>query len=100
QFVAQGQVTSLDLRGDTLFVTTTNGRGYRIDGVDQATFWKILPEGVGTRFEFSISSGDHTNPMVSSLAFLSATLPLVLLMVATLVVFRWFRRQPHPKPAG
>lgn len=100
QLVVQGQVTSLDLRGDTLFVTTSDGRGYRVEGVDQAALRKILPDGVGTRIEFSISSGDHTNPLVSGLAFLSATLPLVLLLVAALLVFRWFRRQPHPRPAG
>lgn len=100
QFVAQGQVTSLDLRGDTLFATTSDGRGYRVDGVDQATFWKILPEGVGNRFEFSISSGDHTNPLVSGLVFFSATLPLLLLLVVALVVLRWFRRQPRPRTAG
>jgi DNA-binding CsgD family transcriptional regulator len=100
QFVAEGQVTSLDLRGDTLFVATSDGRHYRVDALDQAAFWKILPEGVGTKFEFSISSGDHTNPLVSGLAFLSATLPLVLLLVVALVVLRWFRRQPRPRTAG
>ncbi len=100
QFVAQGQVTIVDLRGDTLFVTTSDGRGYRVDGVDQAAFRKILPEGVGTKIEFSISSGDHTNPLVSGLAFLSATVPLLLLLVVALGVLRWFRRQPRPTTAG
>jgi DNA-binding CsgD family transcriptional regulator len=104
QLVAQGQVTSLDLRGDTLFVTTSDERRYRVDGVDGATFWKILPEGIGTKFEFSISGGGgDTNPFVPSLAFLSATLPLVLLLivaVAALVVLRWLRRPPQPRAAG
>jgi DNA-binding CsgD family transcriptional regulator len=100
QLVAQGQVTSLDLRGDTLFVTTSDGRGYRVDAVDQAAFWNVLSEGVGTKFEFSISSVDHTNPLVSGLAFLSATLPLVLLLVGALLALRWLRRPPQPNPAG
>jgi DNA-binding CsgD family transcriptional regulator len=100
QFVAQGQVTSLDLRGDTLFVTTSDGRGYRVEGVDQAALRKILPEGVGTKIEFSISIGDHKNPLVSGIAFLSAILPLVLLLVAALVALSWLRRPPQPRPAG
>ncbi len=100
QFVADGQVTSLDLRGDTLFVTTSDGRHYRTNGVDQTALWKILPEGVGTKFEFSISSVAGTNPVVSSLAFLSATMPLVLLLVAGLVALHWLRRPPQPRPAG
>ena len=100
QLVAQGQVTSLDLRGDTLFVTTSDGRRHRVDRVDEAAFQKILPEAIGTEFEYSISIGDNTNPWVSGLAFLSATLPLVLLLVAALLAFRWLRRPPQPRLAG
>jgi hypothetical protein len=56
-------VTSLDLRGDTLFVTTSDGRGYRVDGVDQATFWKILPEGVA-----SVMAKDRSSSLAQSRA--------------------------------
>lgn len=100
QFVAQGQVTSLDLRGDTLTVTTSDGRHYRVAGVDQTAFGEILPKVIGTTVEVSVSRGDDTNILVSNLAFLSATLPLVLLLVAALVAFRWLRRAPQPRPAG
>ena len=44
QLVAQGQATSLDLRGDTLTVTTNDGRQYRVDGVDDAGFNEMLPK--------------------------------------------------------
>jgi DNA-binding CsgD family transcriptional regulator len=98
QLVAQGQATSLDLRGDTLFVATADGRHYRVDGVDEAAFREILPEAIGTTAEVSISSSGDT--LVPSLAFVAALLPVVLLLVAVLVAFRWFRRPPQPRPAG
>jgi DNA-binding CsgD family transcriptional regulator len=101
QLVAQGQATSLDLRGDTLFVTTADGRHYRVEGVDLASFREMLPEVIGTTAEVSISSGGDTLALVSVLAFVSATLPLVvLLLVVALVAFRWRRRPPQPRPAG
>lgn len=97
QLVAQGQATSLDLRGDTLFVTTADGRHYRVDAVDLATFREIFPKAMAAGAEVSISrGGDSLVPV----AFLFATLPLVLLLVAVLVAIRWIRRPPQPRPAG
>ncbi|MGA3030764.1 MAG: helix-turn-helix transcriptional regulator [Candidatus Limnocylindrales bacterium] len=101
QLVAQGRATSLDLRGDTFFVSTADGRHYRVDGVDEAAFYEMLPEVIGTTVEVSISGGGDTLALVSILAFVSATLPLVvLLLVAAFVAFRWLRRPPQPRPAG
>ena len=100
QLVAQGQATSLDLRGDTLFVTTADGHRYRVDGVDDATRREIFAKAMAAVAKVSISSGDDTNIFVSNLGFLSATLPLVLLLVVALVAFRRFRRPPQPRPAA
>jgi DNA-binding CsgD family transcriptional regulator len=100
QLVAQGQATNLDLRGDTLFVTTADGRHYRVDGVDQAAFREILAIKTTAGEEVSFSSSDDTPALVSVIAFVSATLPLVLLLVVALVAFRWLRRPPQPRPAG
>jgi DNA-binding CsgD family transcriptional regulator len=107
QLVAQGQVTSLDLRGDTLYVTTADGHDYRVNGVDDrvngvdaATFHEIRTKAMAAGAQYSRSPGDDTNFFVSNLGFLAATLPLVLLLVGALVAFRWFRRPPQPRAAG
>jgi DNA-binding CsgD family transcriptional regulator len=100
QFVAQGQATNLDLRGDTLFVTTADGHRYRVDAVDAATFREIFPKAMAAGAQVTISPGEDTNIFVSNLGFLSATLPLVLLLVVALVAFRRFRRPPHPRAAA
>ena len=100
QLVAQGQATSLDLRGDTLFVTTADGHRYRVDGVDEATRREIFPKAMAAGAVVSISKGEDANIFVSNVGFLSATLPLVLLLVVALVAFRRFRRPPQPRPAA
>jgi DNA-binding CsgD family transcriptional regulator len=100
QLVAQGQAASLDLRGDTLTVTTKDGSRYRVDGVDEAGFSEILlPKALGSNVEVSISSGD-TLTLGSIAALVSAFAPLILLLAVALVVFRWLRRQPQPRLAG
>jgi len=100
QLVAQGQATNLDLRGDTLYLTTADGHHYRVDGVSEAAFHEILAIKTTAGEEFSISSSDDTPALVSIIAFVSAILPLVVLVVVALMAFRWLRRPPHPGPAG
>jgi DNA-binding CsgD family transcriptional regulator len=100
QLVAQGQATSLDLRGDTLFVTTADGHRYRVDGVDASTFREIFPKAMAAGAVVRISPGDDTNIFVSNVGFLAVTLPAVLLLVTALVAFRWLRRPPQPRPAA
>ena len=104
QLVAQGQATSLDLRGDTLDVTTADGRHYRVDGVSQAAFDEIASRAkanMGVAIEIS-GSGD-TPTLVSAVAFVSAVAPLILLLIVglgALVVLRRIRRPPRLRPAS
>jgi DNA-binding CsgD family transcriptional regulator len=95
QLVAQGQATSLDLRGDTLTVTTKDGHQYRVVGVDEAAFSEVLmPKALSSNVDVTISSGDALTP-ASILGTVSAFAPLIVLLVAALIVFRWFRRPPR-----
>jgi DNA-binding CsgD family transcriptional regulator len=100
QFVAQGQATSLDLHGDTLTVTTNDGRQYRVAGVDGAAFSEILtPKVLGSNVQVTISKGDELTP-ASILGPVSAFAPLIVLLVVGLVVFRRLRRPPRFSPAA
>jgi DNA-binding CsgD family transcriptional regulator len=99
QLVAQGRATNLDLRGDTLFVTSADGQRYRVGGVDEASMQELVAEArtsIGTSFEVSMSDGDT---LVSVLIFLSATLPLAVVLLAGAVAAMWWRRRPpQPRP--
>ena len=100
--VAQGQATNLDLRGDTLFVATADGRGYRVEGVGEAAFRDLFAQAMkssGTTVQVSISGGSG-DTLVSGLVFIAAMLPVILLLVAALVAALRFRRRPQPRPAG
>jgi hypothetical protein len=92
-------VTSLDLRGGSLFVTTADGRHYRVDGANEATVRAIQAQAIATSSHVSISSGGDS--LVTSLAILATLLaPLVLLLLVLLLSLRWLRRPPQPRPAG
>jgi DNA-binding CsgD family transcriptional regulator len=100
QLVAQGQATSLDLRGDTLTVTTNDGRQYRVAGVDGAAFSEILtPKVLGSTVEVTISKGDALTP-ADVLGPVSAFAPLIVLLIVALAAFRRLRRPPRFSPAS
>lgn len=99
QLVAQGQASSLDLRGDTLTVTTNDGRQYRVDGVDGAGFNEMLPKALGSNVKVTISKGDELTP-ASILGPVGAFTPLIVLLVVALMVFRRLRRPPRFSPAS
>jgi ATP-dependent Zn protease len=99
QLVAQGQATSLDLRGDTLTVTTNDGRQYRVDGVDGANFNEMLPKALSSNVQVTISKGDALTP-ASVLGPVSAFAPLIVLLVVGLMVFRRLRRPRRFSPAA
>lgn len=100
QFVAQGQATNLDLRGDTLYVTTADGRNYRVNGVDVAAFREIIPQAIGSGAAVSVSGGSSVSLAVSIIVFVSEMLPLVILLLGALVAFRWLHRPPRLRPAA
>ena len=103
QLVAQGQATNLDLRGDTLFVATADGRNYRVDGVGEAAFRDLFAQAMkssGTTVQVSISGGSSASLAVSIIVFVSEMLPLVILLLGALVAFRWLHRPPRLRPAA
>ena len=102
KLVDQGQATSLDVRGDTLFVTTADGRHYRVDGVGQAAFGEIAlraEANIGATVEVSISRGD-TVTLASIVGIVSAFAPPILLVAVALLIFRRLRRPPRFSPAS
>jgi DNA-binding CsgD family transcriptional regulator len=99
QLVAQGQATSLDLHGDTLTVTTNDGRQYRVAGVDGASFNEMLPKALSSNVQVTISKGDALTP-ASILGPVSAFAPLIVLLAFALMVFRRLRRPPRLSPAA
>jgi hypothetical protein len=102
QIVDQEQAISLDLRGDTLFVTTADGRHYRVDGVGQAAFGEIVlraEANIGATVEVSISRGDSLTP-AAIVGIVSAFAPLILLVAVALVIFRRLHRPPRLSPAS
>ena len=100
QLVAQGQATSLDLHGDTLIVTTNDGRHYRVDGVDDVGLSEIpLSKALSSNVQVTISKGDELTP-ASILGLVSAFAPLIVLLVVGLMVFRRLRRPPRFSPAA
>jgi DNA-binding CsgD family transcriptional regulator len=100
QLVAQGQATSLDLRGDTLTVTTKDGRHYRVDGVDDVGLSEIpLSKALSSNVQVTISKGDALTP-ASILGPVGAFAPLIVLLVVSLMVFRRLRRPPRFSPAS
>lgn len=100
QLVARGQATNLDLRGDTLYVTTADGRNYRVDGVGEAAFREILPQAIGSGAAVSISGGSSASLAMSIIVVVSEMLPLVILLLGALVALRWLRRPPRLRPAA
>lgn len=99
QLVSEGQVTSLDLRGGSLFVTTADGRHYRVDGADEAAVRAMQAQAIAASDQVSVSSGGDS--LVTSLAILATSLaPLVLLLLVLLLTLRWLRRPPQPRPTG
>ena len=99
RLVSALQVSSLDLRGDTLFVTTTDGRQFRVDSVDMQAVGPIQAEAIATSNRVSVSAGGDT--LITSLAMLTTALvPAVLAVFAVFATLRTLRRSPQPGPTG
>ena len=95
--IAEGGVTSLDLRGDTLFVTTADGRHYRVEGAD-ATTAQALQAAALAAGQVSVSGGGDT--LATNVAIVAtAVAPLVLLLGFGLLLLTWFRSRPTPSPS-
>jgi DNA-binding CsgD family transcriptional regulator len=96
--IAEGQVTSLDLRGDTLFVATADGRHYRVEGAGAATAETLQAAALATG-GVSVSGGGDT--LATSVAIVvTAVAPLVLLLVGVLLLGTWLRGRPRPAPSA
>lgn len=99
RLVSEGQVSSLDLRGDTLFVSTTDGRLFRVDSVDVQAVGPIQAEAVATSNRVSVSAGGDT--LITSLAMLATALvPSALVVFVVFASLRTLRRPPQPGPTG
>jgi len=99
RLVSERQVSSLDLRGDTLFVSTTDGRLFRVDSVDMEAVGPIQAEAIDTSNRVSVSAGGDT--LITSLAMLAtALMPAVLVVIAVFATLRTLRRPPQPGPTG
>jgi hypothetical protein len=102
QLVDQGQATSLDLRGDTLYVATTDGRHYRVDGVSSAALVEVQSRAeakMGATVEITVERGDSLTP-TSFFATVMPFAPLILLVAVAVVLFRLLRRPPRFRPAS
>jgi hypothetical protein len=99
RLVADRQVSSLDLRGDTLFVTTLDGRQFRVDGADEKAVDTLQSAAIAGSDRVSVSAGGDT--LATSLAILATSLaPVVLLVLAAFLALRALRRPPQPRPTG
>jgi DNA-binding CsgD family transcriptional regulator len=99
RLVADKQVSSLDLRGDTLFVATLDGRQFRVDGADRKAVEEVQAAAIAGSDRVSVSAGGDT--LATSLAILATSLaPVVLLVLAVFLALRAIRRPPQPRPTG
>lgn len=99
RLVADKQVSSLDLRGDTLFVATLDGRQFRVDSADEKVVEAIQAAAIAGSDRMSVSAGGDT--LATSLAILATSLaPVALLVLAVFLALRALRRPPQPRPTG
>lgn len=97
RLVADRQVARLDLRGDTLFVATLDGRQFRVDGPDRKAVQTIQETAFAGSGRVSVSAGGDT--LATSLAMLATWLaPLALLALVALLLTRALRRPPRARP--
>jgi DNA-binding CsgD family transcriptional regulator len=97
QLVAEQHVTALDLRGDTLFVTTTDGRRLRVDGVTPRA---VDPIGAAVASQGVEVSGGGDTLATTLLMAASGVLPAALVVLAVALVLRWFRRPREITPGS
>ena len=99
RLVADRQVASLDLRGDTLFVATLDGRQFRVDGPDRKAVETIQVAAIAGSDRVSVSAGGDT--LATSLAMLATSLaPVALLALVAMLVIRALRRPPQAGLTG
>jgi DNA-binding CsgD family transcriptional regulator len=97
QLVTERQVTALDLRGDTLFVTTTDGRRFKVDGATAQAVEPVQAAVSGQGVE--VSAGGDTLARTLLMAA-TGVVPLALVLLAVALVLRWFRRPPEITPGA
>lgn len=101
RLVADRQVASLDLRGDTLFVATVDGRQFRVDGPDRTALEAIQAAAITGSDRVSISGSAGGDTLATSLAILATALvPVALLALVTMLVIRALRRPPQARLTG
>ena len=102
QWLAQGKVTSVELRGETtLFVTTADRGDYRVDNTDQAAWQRLWQEWqqlrTDTTFSQTKSSDDPWFISAVVVASVAPSVLVVLLLVAlALATLRWVIRSTPP----
>jgi Response regulator containing a CheY-like receiver domain and an HTH DNA-binding domain len=99
RLVADGQVSNLDLRGDTLFVTTRAGRQLRVDSADEKVVEALQATALASDDQVSVSGGGDT--LATGLAMLATSLvPVALIVLVAFLALQALRRPRQPKPAG
>lgn len=97
QLVTEQHVRALDLRGDTLFVTTTDGRRFRVDGVTAQAADPLQAAVFGQGVE--VSAGGDTLATTLLMAT-TGVLPAALAVLTVALVLRWFRRPREITPGS
>jgi DNA-binding CsgD family transcriptional regulator len=95
RLVEQGKITAVDLRGDTLFVMTIDGRRYRVDGVSEQAVGPMQAAVVARGGD--VSGGGDTLA-VTLLMVATGLLPAALVVLALPAALRWRRRPPNTSP--
>lgn len=99
RLLAAGQLSSLDLRGETLTLLETSGDRLRVEGVEFNQFKPIIAEALAKSVGVRVSSdGDSLGTAVAMLA--TALLPVLALIVAVGLLLRALRRPPSLRPAA
>jgi Response regulator containing a CheY-like receiver domain and an HTH DNA-binding domain len=99
RLLAAGQLSSLDLRGETLTLLETSGDRLRVEGVEFNQFKPIIAEAMAKSVGVRVSSdGDSLGTAVAMLA--TALLPVLALIVAVGLLLRALRRPPWLRPAS
>ena len=99
RLVADGRVASLDLRSETLFVVTTDGRRFRADGSDEQAVEAIQSAAIASSGNVSVSGAGDSSAM-SLAMFVTATTPVAVLVVAIVLVLRAIPRPPRSSTTG
>ena len=96
RLVSERQVVGLDLRGDRLFVTTIDGKRYRVDGAERSAVEALQAVAVAQRV--GVSGGGDTD---ANLLLMEGSSILPLGLVALGLAAIWLVRSHRgPTPAA